>query len=206
MLEYVAPTARIVRAELPRARVGLAETPSMLARSRGMLSRPQERSLPKARNLGSWSDQPAAPRAEVSLMRASIMPRATAENAAYRKHCQQVVLYMQRCDYCGRRRFPPRPMCPACRSVKRSRQPVSGPETAHAFSIVTGTGTETLLSSIRGFPFAVTAIGLDGRVKMPTDFDTADPPRPGVTAKVEAIFMAANKSVTIPRFGLSSDE
>ncbi len=42
-------------------------------------------------------------------------------------------LVMQRCSACGRWRFPPRPMCPACRSLAVEWVPVSGKGTIWSF-------------------------------------------------------------------------
>jgi uncharacterized OB-fold protein len=41
----------------------------------------------------------------------------------------------QKCDACGKFRFPPRPMCPHCHSVKREEVTLSGYGTVHAWCI-----------------------------------------------------------------------
>ena len=43
-------------------------------------------------------------------------------------------LVIQRCDDCGELRFPPRPMCPHCRSLRAQWQPVSGRGTVWSFA------------------------------------------------------------------------
>lgn len=45
-------------------------------------------------------------------------------------------LLVQTCAACGRRRIPPRPMCPACRSLRHQWQPLSGRGTIWSFVIV----------------------------------------------------------------------
>jgi len=47
-------------------------------------------------------------------------------DAAYWDAARRGELVMQRCSACGRRRFPPRPMCPHCQSVNHEWQPMSG--------------------------------------------------------------------------------
>lgn len=42
-------------------------------------------------------------------------------------------LAIQRCDDCGEFRFPPRPMCPQCRSLQARWQPLSGRGTIWSF-------------------------------------------------------------------------
>lgn len=44
-------------------------------------------------------------------------------------------LRMQACTGCGRRRFPPRPMCPWCRSTASAWEPVSGRGTIWSFVV-----------------------------------------------------------------------
>jgi uncharacterized OB-fold protein len=44
-------------------------------------------------------------------------------------------LRVQVCDDCGRRRMPPRPMCPFCRSIDVSWQPTSGRGTIWSFVV-----------------------------------------------------------------------
>jgi uncharacterized OB-fold protein len=44
-------------------------------------------------------------------------------------------LLVQTCDSCGRRHFPPRPMCPRCRSLTATWEPVSGRGTIWSFVV-----------------------------------------------------------------------
>lgn len=44
-------------------------------------------------------------------------------------------LVVQQCDGCGHYRFPPRPMCPHCRSMQVHWQPVSGRGTVWSFAV-----------------------------------------------------------------------
>jgi len=44
-------------------------------------------------------------------------------------------LLVQTCADCGRRRLPPRPMCPACRSLNHQWRPLSGRGTIWSFII-----------------------------------------------------------------------
>ena len=41
----------------------------------------------------------------------------------------------QRCGECGKYTFPPRPMCPACHSLKREIVPLSGKGTVQAWTL-----------------------------------------------------------------------
>jgi hypothetical protein len=44
-------------------------------------------------------------------------------------------LVMQRCASCGKRRFPPRPVCPFCQSFAHEWQPVSGEGRIWSFAV-----------------------------------------------------------------------
>jgi uncharacterized OB-fold protein len=56
-----------------------------------------------------------------------ILPDVEQEDAApFWAGCAAGELRVQRCGSCGRRRMPPRPMCPACRSFDVSWEVTSG--------------------------------------------------------------------------------
>jgi uncharacterized protein len=44
-------------------------------------------------------------------------------------------LLVQTCSHCGRRRFPPRPMCPHCRSIEMTWEPMSGRATVWSYVV-----------------------------------------------------------------------
>lgn len=48
------------------------------------------------------------------------------EDAPFWQAALRGELVIQKCDGCGRRRFPPRPVCPHCHSFASTWQPVSG--------------------------------------------------------------------------------
>jgi len=48
------------------------------------------------------------------------------ENAPFWAATARGELHIQRCTGCGRRRMPPRPMCPSCRSLDERWEKVSG--------------------------------------------------------------------------------
>ena len=67
-------------------------------------------------------------------------------------------LLAQTCTDCGRRRIPPRPMCPACRSLKHQWLPLSGRGTIWSFIIA----HPPLLPAYQALaPYNVIAVALD---------------------------------------------
>ena len=57
------------------------------------------------------------------------------DNAPFWAGTARGELRIQRCDACGRRRMPPRPMCPSCRSLQQSWQKMSGRGTIWSFVV-----------------------------------------------------------------------
>jgi uncharacterized OB-fold protein len=55
-----------------------------------------------------------------------ILPVPDVDSAPFWEGCAAGELRMQACTACGRLRFPPRPMCPHCRSTERTWKAMSG--------------------------------------------------------------------------------
>jgi len=59
-------------------------------------------------------------------MSAALLPLPDESSAPFWDGCVRGQLLVQTCTGCGRRRMPPRPMCPACTSLAHSWIPSSG--------------------------------------------------------------------------------
>ncbi|MDG2304793.1 MAG: OB-fold domain-containing protein [Candidatus Binatia bacterium] len=57
------------------------------------------------------------------------------DNAPFWAATARGELRVQRCGACGRRRIPPRPMCPACRSLENDWEELSGRGTIWSFVV-----------------------------------------------------------------------
>jgi len=56
-----------------------------------------------------------------------LLPDVEAQDTApFWEGCARGELLVQTCSNCGHRRFPPRPMCPVCRSIEATWEPTSG--------------------------------------------------------------------------------
>jgi uncharacterized protein len=65
-----------------------------------------------------------------------ILPDLEGEDSAeFWAGCARGELLVQACDHCGRWRFPPRPMCPHCRSLEHTWVTVSGQATIWSFVV-----------------------------------------------------------------------
>lgn len=64
-----------------------------------------------------------------------LLPELDEETTPFWSACARGELVVQRCDGCGRYRFPPRPACPWCQSFDFSWPAVSGRGTVWSFVI-----------------------------------------------------------------------
>ena len=79
------------------------------------------------------NDTPAAPPAAPKPTR--IAPIITLDAKFFWDAADKEQFLGQKCGDCGKFRFPPRPMCPHCFSVKREEVPLSGRGTVHSLTI-----------------------------------------------------------------------
>ena len=72
-------------------------------------------------------------------------------------------LLVQACARCGRRRIPPRPMCPACRSIESRWEALSGRGTIWSFVVA----HPPLLPAYQAFaPYNVVTVALEEDAKL----------------------------------------
>lgn len=55
-----------------------------------------------------------------------LLPRPDESSAPFWRFCANGELRVQACGSCGRRRMPPRPMCPTCQSLEVRWEPLTG--------------------------------------------------------------------------------
>jgi uncharacterized OB-fold protein len=77
--------------------------------------------------------EPAAPAAEPKPIR--LAPIVTTDAKFFWDGADREEFLGEKCADCGRFRFPPRPMCPHCHSVKREEVKLSGYGTVHAWTM-----------------------------------------------------------------------
>lgn len=64
-----------------------------------------------------------------------LLPEIDDDSRGFWEGCAAGELRVQRCSACGRRRFPPRPMCPGCRSFDVEWEATSGRGTIWSFVV-----------------------------------------------------------------------
>jgi uncharacterized OB-fold protein len=116
-------------------------------------------------------------------------------------------LVVQRCRGCGTRRFPPRPMCPACQSMELAWEPVSGRGRVWSFVVP----HPPLLPSFAAIaPYAVVLVELedDPSIRMvgnllPSaegEINEVDPRTVTIGMPVRVVFQTVASDVALPRW------
>ena len=116
-------------------------------------------------------------------------------------------LRMQACTACGRFRFPPRPMCPHCRSVESTWKAVSGRGTIYSFVVP----HPPLLPQFAELaPYNVVLVALDeeptlrlvGNLVAGADapINSVDPADIRIGAPVQVVFQRVADGVALPRW------
>lgn len=114
--------------------------------------------------------------------------------------CAVGELRVQACGGCGRRRMPPRPMCPRCRSLEVRWDVVAPTGTVWSFAVP---HPPLLPAYEERLPYAVLVVALDDDPAIRLVGDTATGVEPGALAigqPVEVAFEPVSPDVTLPRW------
>jgi uncharacterized OB-fold protein len=114
--------------------------------------------------------------------------------------CAEGVLRIQACAACGRRRMPPRPMCPWCRSLDVRWDEISGRATVWSFAVP----HPPLLAAYEArLPYAVLVVTLDDDPSIRLVGDTAagvPVDSLAIGMPVSVVFEDAGEGVVLPRW------
>jgi uncharacterized OB-fold protein len=114
--------------------------------------------------------------------------------------CAAAELRIQACASCGRRRMPPRPMCPWCRSVTVRWDAMAGRATVWSFAIP---HPPLLPAYADRVPYAVLVVTLDDDPTIRVIGDTAagvDPHGLAIGDAVHVVFEQAADGIWLPRW------
>jgi uncharacterized OB-fold protein len=116
-------------------------------------------------------------------------------------------LRMQVCSNCGRRRFPPRPMCPTCRSLRCHWETMSGRGTIWSF-VIPHPPLLPAFEAVAPYNVVVVALEEDETLRLvgnlvaspdaPINSVPADQIRIGQV--VEVVFQHAGEDIVLPRW------
>ena len=127
-----------------------------------------------------------------------LLPELTEETAPFWEGTASGELLVQRCDGCGRLRFPPRPVCPWCRSFDATWTPMSGRGTLWSWVIA---HPPLLPAYAERAPYNVIVVQLDEdeALRMVGGLD-GEPEEIGIGAPVRVVFPEPIEDVVLPRW------
>jgi uncharacterized OB-fold protein len=138
---------------------------------------------------------------------AFLLPQVDEYSAPFWEGARLGELRMQACGSCGRLRFPPRPMCPECRSLETAWQTMSGLGTVWSFVVP---HAPLLPAYAELAPYNVIVVALDeepslrlvGNLVAGPDagINSIDPETIEIGAAVRAVFQQAAEDITLPRW------
>jgi uncharacterized OB-fold protein len=127
-----------------------------------------------------------------------LLPDLTEETAPFWEGTARGELLVQRCDGCGRLRFPPRPACPWCRSFQSTWERMSGRATLWSWA-VPHPPLLPAYAEIAPYVSAVVALDEDPTIRMVGMLE-GDPEVVGFGGAVEVVFPEPVDDVVLPRW------
>jgi uncharacterized OB-fold protein len=128
-----------------------------------------------------------------------LLPELTEETAPFWEGTARGELLVQQCDSCGRLRFPPRPVCPWCRSFDATWTAMSGDATLWSFVIA---HPPLLPAYAEKAPYNVIVVTLaeDPALRMVGNLDGAEPADIGIGAGLRVVYPEPIEDVVLPRW------
>lgn len=136
-----------------------------------------------------------------------LLPAPDEDGAPFWEGCAAGELRMQACASCGRRRFPPRPMCPWCRSLESTWAAVSGRGEVWSFVVA---HPPLLPAYAAEAPYNVVVVALAedptlrlvGNVVTGPDapLNSVDPATIAIGDPVQVVFAPVGEGVALPRW------
>lgn len=142
----------------------------------------------------------------VELTPGLLRPVPTEESRPFWEGTRHGELRMQACVSCDRVRFPPRPMCPWCRSVDREWRVLSGAGTVWSYVV----SHPPLLPAYESMaPYVVVTVELDEEATLrlvgtmvdgPQAAPVHDPATVAIGQRVQAVFVPWDDELTVVRW------
>lgn len=136
-----------------------------------------------------------------------LLPLPDEDSAPFWEGCARGELLVQACGECGRRRMPPRPMCPWCQSLDSTWEPTSGRGRIWSFVVA---HPPLLPHYAEQAPYNVAVVELDddplirfvGNVVATPDglLNEVDPATLAIGQPVQVCFAPAIDGIAMPRW------
>jgi uncharacterized protein len=124
-------------------------------------------------------------------------PEITLLDAPFWDALRRHELVVQQCAACGRPRFVPSELCPACYSSAATWAPVSGRGRVYTYTVVHRAPTPAYQAEA---PYALAYVELDEGPRMPARLIDVDPDAVAVGLPVEVVFDDVAPDLTLYRF------
>jgi uncharacterized OB-fold protein len=125
------------------------------------------------------------------------LPRIDEESRGFWEALVRHELYFQRCAACGKARFPPRALCPACLSPATTWVRASGRGSVYSFTV-------TYQNQAPGFrdelPYVLAIVELAEGPRLVTNIVGCAPEAVRVGMEVEVVFDDVTPEVTLAKF------
>ena len=126
---------------------------------------------------------------------AKLIPNVTRELKPFFDAARNHQLAVQKCDACGKLRFPAAPLCLACDSDKASWVTVSGRGQVFSFTVM----HRAYHPAIK-VPYTLAVIELNEGVKITSNVIGIEPSKVKCGMPVEVVFEKLSDEVTLPKF------
>jgi len=125
------------------------------------------------------------------------IPDLTPALAPFFGAARRGVLVVQKCDSCGRFRFPPRELCPDCLATAASWAPVTGRGEVFSFNVMHQVYHPGFAAEV---PYAVAVVQLEEGARMVSNVVGVKPHEIRCGMPVEVVFDKLSDEITLPRF------
>jgi uncharacterized protein len=136
-----------------------------------------------------------------------LLPAPDEDSQPFWDGCARGELLMQACASCGRRRFPPRPMCPWCRSLDSKWEQMSGQATVWSY-VVTHPPLLPAYAAVAPYNVVVVVLDDDESLRMvgnlvaqaDAPLNSIDPATVEIGEAVRVVFDSAVDGIAMPRW------
>lgn len=126
------------------------------------------------------------------------LPAPDPDSAPFWQACREHELIVQRCAECGEHRYPPRPVCPQCRSRASDWARSAGMGRVFSWIVVRHPVPREVYGD--DVPYVVALIELDEGVRMASNIIGCKPDEVRAGMRVEIVFDDVTAEVTLPKF------
>lgn len=125
------------------------------------------------------------------------LPILDSDSVLFWEACKRHELLIQQCEECGSYRYPPRPICPNCFSLKARWNTSSGRGEVYTFTVARVPLTPEWAPDV---PYVVGVIQLDEGIRIVSNVVGCKPEDITIGMPVDVTFDDVTDTITLPRF------